>query len=177
MLRLAIPKGSLEEGTFRLFEQADLPIRRKNGRDYNLFIKDPRVSEAMMLRPQEIATYIDEGEFDLGITGRDWIVETKSVVVEVADLVFSRGGWRKVMIVLATNQENPVKDVSEIEPDARVVTEYPRITKRFFQRLGKGRVRIRLSYGATEVKVPRLADYLVDVTETGATLVSNGKKI
>jgi len=177
MLRIAIPKGSLEEGTFRLFEQANLQIRRKDSRDYNLVIRDPRISEAIMLRPQEIASYISEGEFDLGITGKDWIVETESAVKEVADLKFSRGGLGNVRIVLATDNSNPVNDVSGILPNARVVTEYPKITRRYFRGLGKGKIRLRMSYGATEVKVPRLADYLIDVTETGTTLIANGKKI
>ncbi len=177
MLRLAVPKGSLEEGTFKLFEQANLLIGRDNGRGYNLFIDDPRISEAMMLRPQEIAKYIEEGEFDLGITGFDWIVETESAVQEIADLQYSRQGWRKVKIVLATNQENEVNNTKDIKLDAKVVTEYPRLTRRYFKSIGKGKVSIRGSYGATEVKVPRLADYLVDVTETGETLRRNGKKI
>lgn len=177
MLRIAIPKGSLEEGTFRLFEEANLQIRRKDSRDYKLVIRDPRISEAIMLRPQEIASYISEGEFDLGITGRDWVVETESAIKEIADLKFSRGGLGNVKIVLATDNSNPVDDVLEIKPNARVVTEYPKITRRYFRKLGKGKIRLRMSYGATEVKVPRLADYLVDVTETGTTLLANGKKI
>ncbi|MFW5871603.1 MAG: ATP phosphoribosyltransferase [bacterium] len=177
MIRIAIPKGSLEKGTFDLFEQADLPIKRRDERDYNLKIDDPRVSEALMLRPQEIAKYIQEDEFDLGITGLDWIMETESSVREVADLGFSRGGWNNVKIVLATHKENPINRLEDISASAKIVTEYPRITRRFFKRLGKGKVRIRLSYGATEVKVPRLADYLVDVTESGETLKKNNKKI
>ncbi|MFZ2188117.1 MAG: ATP phosphoribosyltransferase [Candidatus Moraniibacteriota bacterium] len=177
MLRIAIPKGSLEEGTFQLFKEADLRILRRGERDYNLQIDDPRISETFMLRPQEIPSYIQEGEFDLGITGYDWIVETNSNVQEVADLQFSKGGYRKVKIILATDNSNPVVDVKNIRDDARIVTEYPRITKDFFQQLEKDKVSIRLSHGATEIKVPRLADYLVDVTETGTTLRENGKKI
>lgn len=176
-LRIAIPKGSLEEGTFSLFKQADLPIIKRGNRDYNLSIKDPRISEIMILRPQEIAGYVEEGEFDLGITGRDWIVETKAIVEEVADLQFSRGGWNMVRIVLAADKNNPVKSIVEIDADAKVVTEYPNITKRYFKRIGKEKARIIMSYGATEIKVPRLAEYLVDVTETGTTLQTNGKKI
>ena len=177
MLKIAIPKGSLEEGTFNLFRQADLPIRRRSERDYNLSISDPRISEAFMLRPQEIASYVSEGEFDLGITGKDWVVETAANVKEIADLQFSRGGWSRVKIVLATSEENPIDNPTDISSSAKVVTEYPQLTRRFFRQLGKREVRIRLSYGATEVKVPRLADYLVDVTETGRTLRENGKKI
>lgn len=177
MLKIAIPKGSLEEGTFNLFKQADLPIRRRNNRDYNLSIDDPRILEAFMLRPQEIANYVSDGEFDLGITGLDWVSETEAAVVEVADLAFSRGGWSPVKIILATNGDNPVTDVRDIDPRSRVVTEYPRLTRRYFEKLNKRKIRIRMSYGATEVKVPRLAEYLVDVTETGRTLRENGKKI
>jgi len=177
MLRIAIPKGSLEEGTFKLFELANLPIRRENSRGYNLFIDDPRISEVMMLRPQEIAKYVEEGEFDLGITGYDWILETEAVVKEVADLEFAKQGWRKVKIVLATDISNPINKPEDILPNSRVVTEYPRLTRRYFKKLGKAKISIRGSYGATEVKVPRLADYLVDVTETGETLRRNNKKI
>lgn len=177
MLRIAIPKGSLEEGTFNLFKQANLTIRRRNDRDYNLSIDDPRITEAFLLRPREVANYVSEGEFDLGVTGVDWVKETEVVVKEVADLVFSRGGWNPIKIVLATNMDNPVNDVRDISPKDRVATEYPNLTRRYFEKLGKKEIRIRLSEGATEIKVPRLAEYLVDVTETGRTLRENGKKI
>lgn len=177
MLRLTIPKGSLEEGVFRLFEQANLPIRRESERDYDLSIDDPRITETLMLRPQEIPKYVEEGQFDFGITGYDWIAETEAVVEGVADLQFSKRGWRKVKIVLATDRENPVDNVEDIPMSSKVVTEYPRLTKRYFRQIGKAKVSVRGSHGATEVKVPRLADYLVDVTETGETLRRNGKKI
>ena len=177
MLKIVIPKGSLEESTLQLFSQAGLSIMRRNSRDYNLSISDPRIEEAMMLRAQEIPKYVEEGEFDIGITGYDWIVETEVVVKEVADLQFSKQGWRKVKIILATNNSNSVNNVSEIKADSRVVTEYPRLTRRYFKSIGKGKISIRGSFGATEVKVPRLADYLVDVTETGETLRQNNKKI
>ncbi len=177
MLRIAIPKGSLEEGTFNLFKQADLTIRRRNDRDYNLSINDPRITEAFILRPREVANYVSEGEFDLGITGLDWVKETEVAVKEVADLAFSRGGWSPIKIVLATNKDNPINDVRDISPKDRVATEYPRLTRRYFEKLDKRKIKIRLSEGATEIKVPRLAEYLVDVTETGRTLQENGKKI
>lgn len=177
MLKIVIPKGSLEESTLKLFSQADLPIIRRNSRDYNLSINDPRIEEAMMLKAQEIPKYVEEGEFDIGITGYDWIIETGVAVKEVADLQFSKQGWRKVKIILATDNSNPINDVSEIRGDARVVTEYPRLTRRYFKSIDKGKVSFRDSFGATEVKVPRLADYLVDVTETGETLRQNNKKI
>lgn len=177
MLRIAIPKGSLEEGTFKLFEQAGLPIIRIDSRSYTLRIDDPRIEEALLLRPQEIAKYVADGEFELGITGSDWIVETEANVQRVMDLRFSKKGWGNVKIVLATNESNPIDDPKDISGTARVVTEYSRMTRRYFKKFGLGKVSIRPSYGATEVKVPRLADYLVDITETGETLKRNGKKI
>ncbi len=177
MLRMAIPKGSLEEGLFKLFQQADLPIKRSGIRDYDLTIEDPRINDAVLLRAQEVSKYVEEGEFDFGITGLDWIMETESNVQEVADLRFSKQGWSSVKIVLATDISNPISDVREIDNRSRVVTEYPRLTRRFFKKIGKGKIKIRISYGATEVKVPRLAEYLVDVTETGETLKRNNKKI
>jgi len=177
MLRLAIPKGSLEEGTLTLFQQADLSVIRGSSRGYSLGIDDPRISEMLMLRPQEIPRYVSDGEFDLGISGLDWIVETGAAVQEVADIQFSKRGWKKVKIVLATDIDNPIENPRDISAGSRVVTEYPRITRRYFGKLGKAKISIRGSYGATEVKVPRLADYLVDVTETGQTLMANGKKI
>ncbi|MCD4762124.1 ATP phosphoribosyltransferase [bacterium] len=177
MLRIAIPKGSLQEGAFRLFEMAEISIRRKSNRGYLLAIDDPRISEALLLRPQEIARYVMDGEFDLGITGCDWVRETEAVVQEVTDLKFSKRGWSPVKIVLATNNDNEVDLPKDIRPDAKIVTEYPRLTKRYFRNLNKRKVKIRMSHGATEGKVPRLADYLVDITETGETLKLNNMKI
>ena len=183
MLKIAIPKGSLEKGTFSLFEKADLPILRGGERTYNLSINDPRVSEVMMLRPPEIAKFVSNGKFDLGITGQDWIRETSSIVKELADLNFSRESQGKVKIILATNIENPINRPEDIPVNSTVVTEYKVITSEYFSNLlggndkRKGRIKIFSSYGATEAKVPRLFDYLVDVTETGRTLKANGMKI
>jgi len=142
-----------------------------------LSIDDPRIEEVFPLRPREVAEYVSEGEFDLGITGYDWIVETKAVVKEVLDLQFSRGGFRKVRIVLATDNSNSVSDINDIFVEDKVATEYPNITQSYFATIGKGRIKKRVSFGATEIKVPRLAKYLVDVTETGETLRQNNKKI
>ena len=176
MLRLVIPKGSLEAGTFKLFEQANLPIIREDDRSYNFFIDDQRISEVVMLRPQEIPKYIEEGEFDLGVVGSDWISESGAEVKEILDLWFSKQSRRKVRIILAADEGDPIDDVKRIRPNARVATEYPRLTENYFRNIGVP-VKILYSYGATEAKVPRLADYLVDVTETGETLEKNNKKI
>jgi len=177
MLKIALPKGSLEEGTLRLFEKANLPAYRRSERDLILRIEDPRISTTMMLRPQEIPKYVEEGDFDLGITGWDWVVEREAVVEVIQDLGYSKRGWRKVKIVLATNQDNPVNEVKDIKSNARITTEYPRLTRQFFRKSDKGKVSIRLSYGATEAKVPALADYFVDVAETGETLRRNRNKV
>ena len=177
MLSILLPKGSLEEGMFQLFERADIPIKQVNKRSYHVEIDDSRFGEAIILRPQEIPTYVAKGEFDLGITGRDWIKEQGAEVEEVADLQFSKKGWRTVKIVLATAENKAVDTPEDMEEGATVVTEYPRLTRRFLESIGKRNMYVEESCGATEVKVPRLADYLVDITETGETLRQNGKKI
>lgn len=176
MLKLAIPKGSLEKKTFWIFEKAGLQIRRGGERNYSLTIDDLRISEVILLRPQEIPEYIASGDFDIGITGLDWVVERGLKVIKVADLRYSRQGWNKVKIVLASDNSDLVKKVGDISEGSRVFTEYPNITHRFFNKTGK-KMSIKLSYGATEGKVPRLARYFVDITETGKTLEANGKKI
>jgi ATP phosphoribosyltransferase len=177
MLKLLIPKGSLEEKTFWIFDQAGIKIRKISERGYDLAINDKRIASVMMLRPQEIPEYVASGDFDFGITGLDWVVERGVKIVKVADLKYSRQGWNKVKVILATDGKNPVEKKSEIKSDARIVTEYPNITKKYFQSIGKKNVRIKFSYGATEGKVPKLADYFVDITETGQTLRANGNKI
>lgn len=176
MLKLVIPKGSLEEGTFNLFRQANLPIIRRSVRDYNGWINDLRIAEVMILRPQEIPEYVDDGTFDLGVTGLDWIMERSKNVTIVDDLKFAKRSWDKVKIVLACQSDSLINSAKEVPNKSRVVTEYPQLTKRFFRSLGI-QVSIKLSYGATEPKVPKIADFLVDVTETGETLTAHNKKI
>jgi len=176
MIDIVIPKGSLEEQTLLLFKQADLPIK-KTDREYNPKINDPRINRVKILRPQEIAKYVEQGYFDLGITGRDWIRESESDVVEVADLPYSKQGAGNVKIVIAVpQQDDSIKSASDIKPNSRVSTEYPNMTKAFFDKLGIP-VEIFFSYGATEAKVPELVDVVVDLTETGSTLRKNGLKI
>ncbi|MCK4938431.1 MAG: ATP phosphoribosyltransferase [Methanosarcinales archaeon] len=176
MIDIVIPKGSLEEQTLMLFKQADLPIK-KTDREYNPKINDPRISRVKILRPQEIAKYVEQGYFDLGITGRDWIMESESDVVEVADLPYSKQGAGNVKIVIAVpQQDDSIKSALDIKPNSRVSTEYPNMTRAFFDKLGIP-VEIFFSYGATEAKVPELVDVVVDLTETGSTLRKNGLKI
>ena len=175
MLDIAIPKGSLEEQTLLLFKQADLEIK-KTDREYNPTVKDPRIKRVKILRPQEIPKYVEEGYFDLGISGKDWVMESNSDVVEVADMIYSKQGEGTVKIVVAVPNDQPIKTAKDIKPGSRVSTEYPKLTKKFFDDLGIS-VDIRYSYGATEAKVPELVDVIVDLTETGSTLRKNGLKI
>ncbi len=175
MINIAIPKGSLEEQTLLLFKQADLEIK-KTEREYNPKINDPRINNVKILRPQEIPKYIEEGYFDLGISGHDWVVESNSDVIEVADMPYSKQGAGIVKIVIAVPQGNDIKNAADIKPYSRVATEYPNLTKAFFEKLGIP-IDLHYSYGATEAKVPDLMDVVVDLTETGSTLRKNGLKI
>lgn len=177
MLRLVLPKGSLEENTLKLFEEADLPVHRGSDRDYDARIDDPRISQVKILRPQEIAMYVQRGYFDLGITGLDWIVETDSNITEIMDLHYNKQSvGRPVRIVLAVPNDSGITDPQEMKPCSRISTEYPRMTARFFHDLGVT-VEVLPSYGATEAKVPEIADAIVDVTETGTSLRKHGMRI
>src|SRR3990167_9082293 len=175
MLAIAIPKGSLEEQTILLFKQADLEIK-KIDREYNPIIKDPRINKVKILRPQEIPKYVEEGYFDIGISGKDWVMESEADVVDVADMFYSKQGEGTVKIVVALPILQDIKSAKDINPGSKVSTEYPILTKKFFDNLGIP-VDIRYSYGATEAKVPELVDVVVDLTETGSTLRKNGLKI
>lgn len=175
MITIALPKGSLEAQTLQVFKEADLEVRRTD-RDYNPRIDDPRIGKVKILRPQEIPLYVQMGYFDLGISGIDWVEESGADVVEVANLSYSKTGDGNVKIVVAVHRDEPIEDVTAIRPGSRVTTEYPRITKRFFDDLGIP-VRLFPSYGASEAKVPDLMDVVVDLTETGSTLRKNGLKI
>jgi len=175
MITLALPKGSLEAQTLQLFKEADLEVKRTD-RDYNPRIDDPRIGKVKILRPQEIPTFVDKGYFDVGISGLDWVRETGSDVVEVADLSYSKTGEGNVKIVIAVHRDEPIENAREIRPDSRVTTEYPDLTKKYFESIGIP-VQLFHSFGASEAKVPDLMDVVVDLTETGTTLRKNGLKI
>src|SRR5215203_3417481 len=153
MLRLVLPKGSLERATMELFEAADLPVKRNSAVDYRATINDPRIADVRILRPQEIPTYVAEGLFDLGITGRDWIEETSADVVGLGELRYSKATANPVRIVVAVPSDDPARSVADLADGIRVSTEYPELTRRFFAAKGI-RADVRLSYGATEAKVP-----------------------
>ncbi len=176
MLKLVLPKGSLERATLELFEAADLGVSRSSLVDYKASIDDPRIDEVRILRPQEIPMYVAEGMFDFGITGRDWIEETSSDVVSLGELQYSKETGRPVKVVVAVAGDSPVQRVEDLPDGVRVSTEYPRLTRRYFE--GKGiDADIRLSYGATEAKIPDIVDCIVEITETGRALRAAGLRI
>lgn len=176
MLKLVIPKGSLEPATFELFEAADLKVLRGSDREYRGSIEDPRIDSVAILRPQEIPMYVEDGFFDIGVTGEDWIAETGVDVVKVTSLNYSKATDRPVKIVLAAPRDGGIEKPEDIKPGSRISTEFPNLTKAYFEKLGIP-VRIFLSYGATEAKVPEIVDAIVDLTETGSTLRRHGMEI
>jgi ATP phosphoribosyltransferase len=176
MLRLVLPKGSLERATLELFEAADLTVIRSSSVDYRATIDDPRIDEVLVLRPQEIPRYVDEGLFDLGITGRDWIEETGSEVVSIGQLHYSKATARPIRMVIAVAGDSTIDKVEDLPSGTRVSTEYPELTRRFLEKHGV-QAEIRLSYGATEAKIPDIADAVVEITETGRALKAAGLKV
>lgn len=179
MLRLVLPKGTLERATLELFAAADLTVERSSQVDYRASIDDPRISEVRILRPQEIPRYVADGLFDLGITGRDWIEETASDVVSLGALAYSKATANPIRIVLAVGADSPVAataDLAHLPARPRVATEYPELARRFLEARGVS-ADIRLSYGATEAKVPDIADAVVELTETGRALGAAGLRI
>ena len=175
MINIAIPKGSLQNQTLQLFEQAGLEVKRTE-REYNARIDDPRIGKVKILRPQEIPGYVAKGYFDLGISGTDWIMESGAVVAHVADLNYGKQGPGMVKLVVAVPESQDMQSARDIKPGSRISTEYPQLTQAFFLNLGIP-VDIQFSFGATEAKVPELTDVVVDLTETGSTLKKNGLKI
>ncbi|MDQ2754710.1 MAG: ATP phosphoribosyltransferase [Actinomycetota bacterium] len=176
MLRLVLPKGSLERATLELFEAADLAVQRNSAVDYRATIDDPRIAEVRILRPQEIPEYVAEGLFDLGITGRDWVEETASEVASLGELRYSKATTRPIRVVLAVAEDSPVIRTTDLPPGVRVSTEYPALTQRFLSSHGV-EAEIRLSHGATEAKIPEIADAVVEITETGRALRAAGLRI
>lgn len=176
MLRLVLPKGSLERATLELFEHADLPVSRSSAVQYLASIDDPRIADVRILRPQEIPIYLAEGMFDLGITGRDWIEETSSDVVSLGELHYSKATAKPIRLVLAVAHDSPWQTAADLPQGVRISTEYVGLTTRFFARLGID-AKVRLSYGATEAKVPDIADAVVEITETGSALRAAGLRI
>jgi ATP phosphoribosyltransferase len=179
MLRLVLPKGSLERATLQLFEDADLAVDRASDVAYRATIDDPRIEEVRILRPQEIPVYVAEGLFDLGITGRDCVEEQGSDVLSLGQLAYSKATANPAKVVLAVSNASPVTTLTELAAQPgrlRISTEYPGLTRKVLATHGI-EADISFSYGATEAKVPDIADAVVDMTETGSALRAAGLRI
>ena len=176
MLKLVLPKGSLEKATLELFAAADLPVVRSSSVDYKATIDDPRIIDVRILRPQEIPLYVAEGLFDFGITGRDWVEETGSEVVSLGELRYSKATSNPVQVVAAVAADSPAQRVEDLPQGVRVTSEYPKLTEKYFTSKGIA-ADVRLSYGATEAKIPDIADCVVEITETGRALRAAGLRI
>jgi ATP phosphoribosyltransferase len=159
-----------------LFEAADLPVSRSSEVDYRAAVKDHRIDDVRILRPQEIPNYVADGLFDIGITGRDWVEETGSDVVSLGELSYSKATSHPIRVVLAVAAGSPWESAKQMPAGVRVSTEYPRLTERFLKANGV-EAEVVLSYGATEAKIPEIADAVVEITETGRALKAAGLRI
>lgn len=173
VLRLGLPKGSLQEATFAMFEKAGFRIR-SGSRSYFPEIDDPDVS-LRLIRAQEISRYVENGHLDAGITGYDWVYENNSDVVELAELMYAKQGLRPVRWVLAVPEASKVRSVKDLE-GGRIATEAVGIARRYLEKHGV-RAEVEFSWGATEVKTPDLVDAIVEITETGSSLRANNLRI
>ncbi len=177
MLRLVLPKGSLEASTFELFEAADLGVVRASDRDYQGSVDDPRIESVAVIRPQEIPRYVEAGHFDLGITGQDYVAETEADVVEVAQLPYAKTTPRPARLVLAMSIESGIERVDQLPPELSVSTEYENLARKYFERLGVS-AKVMRSFGSNEAKVAAgIVDATVHNVETGGTLRRNGLQI
>jgi ATP phosphoribosyltransferase len=172
-ISLGLPKGSLEEATLSLFVKAGIHIR-KGERSYFPTCDDPEI-DLVIMRPQELPRYVEEGILDAGITGQDWTTENNASVVEIAELTYSKNSRKKCKWVLAVPEDSPFKKPEDLR-GKRIATELVETTKRYFQKK-KIPVKVEFSWGATEVKPPRLVDAIVDLTETGSSLRANRLRI
>ena len=173
-LMLGIPKGSLQESTLRLFEQSGWRISLSE-RNYFPEINDPFI-RCSICRAQEMSRYVENGTFDVGLTGRDWIMENDSKIHVVADLIYSKVSQRPARWVLAVPMDSAIQNEKDLE-GKKIATELVNFTRRYFQSKGIG-VEVEFSWGATEAKViSGLCDAIVEVTETGSTMRANGLRI
>ena len=172
-LKIAIPKGSLEESTYALFKRAGFTIN-VNPRSYIPSINDAEI-EVILFRPQEMSRYVEDGVVDCGLTGHDWIAENESDVAELCELQYSKRTSNPVRWVLAVHETSPFKSVRDLK-GKKIVTELVRVTRRYLKK-NKVDAEVEFSWGATEAKPPRLADAIVEATETGSSLRANKLKI
>ena len=172
-LKLGIPKGSLQEATLDLFARAGWRITL-GARSYVPLIDDPEI-ECLLVRAQEMARYVETGALDAGITGRDWVLETGADVTELAEFVYAKQRLARVRWVLAVPEDSPIRGPRDLAGKV-IATEVVRITENYLAKHGVT-ARVEFSWGATEVKVPQLADAIVEVTETGSSLRANHLRI
>ena len=172
-LKLGIPKGSLQDSTIKLFEKAGYKIS-VSSRSYFPTINDVEI-ECMLIRAQEMARYVESGVLDAGITGHDWVVENDADVIEYKELQYAKATLNKVRWVLAVQENSDINNVKDLEGKT-ISTEVVNITKKYLKE-NNVNAKVEFSYGATEVKVPHLADAIVEITETGSSLRANKLKI
>ncbi len=172
-LKLGLPKGSLQDSTFNMMEKAGYHVKL-GSRSYLPSIDDDQI-EALLIRAQEMSRYVEQGVLDAGLTGRDWILENRSDVVEVADLIYAKQGLRPVRWVLAVHNDSPVKTVKDLE-GKRIATEAVNLTTDYLKK-HKVDAHVEFSWGATEIKAPKLVDAIVELTETGSSLRANNLRI
>ncbi len=172
-LKLGIPKGSLQESTLNIFKEAGYNIK-VSSRNYYPTIDDKEIS-CMLIRAQEMARYVEGGQLDCGLTGLDWIKENRADIVEVAELTYAKQSFRPIRWVLAVKENSPYKSAKDLEGKT-IATEVVNLTKDYFASQGVN-VNVEFSWGTTEVKVPDLADAIVEITETGSSLRANNLKI
>jgi len=172
-LKIALPKGSLEEATYRLFNKAGFKVS-VSSRSYFPSVDDPDL-EVVLLRPQEMPRYIQDGVVDCGLTGYDWICENEAKVVELCELQYSKRTKNPIRWVLAVHNDSPFKKLKDLE-GKKIATELVNVTKKYFKKHNV-KAEVEFSWGATEVKPPRLADAIVEATETGSSLRANNLRI
>jgi ATP phosphoribosyltransferase len=172
-LKIGLPKGSLQEATIEIFRKAGFNIELSERSYFPL--TDDEEMEVMLIRAQEISRYVESGILDAGLTGRDWIMENGSRVVEVADLIYAKRSLTPVRWVLAVPRNSKIRKPKDLK-GKKVATELVNVTKKYFQEL-KIKVNVEFSWGATEVKPPKLCDAIVELTETGSSLEANNLRI
>nr|WP_309687017.1 ATP phosphoribosyltransferase [Armatimonas sp.] len=172
-LKLGLPKGSLQDATFKLFAQAGWSVR-VDSRSYHPTVDDPEI-EAILMRPQEIPRYLEDGVIDAGLTGRDWIEDNGVDVVEVCELAYSKVTRNPIRVVLAVAADSEIQSVKDLE-GKRLATEYVRLTKSWLAANGVT-AHVEFSWGADEMKVPQLVDAIVVNTETGSSLKAHKLRI
>lgn len=172
-LKLGIPKGSMQDSTINLFKKAGYTITA-NSRSYYPQVDDDQI-DVMLLRPQEMALYVEQGVIDVGLAGRDWVVECGTDVKEIAELVYSKATNQPARWVLAVAQDSKITSVKDLEGKV-IFTELIDTTKQYLEKNNVNAI-VKFSHGATEVKIPHLCEAIVEITETGSSLRANGLKV